>query len=330
MIIWMKIKRKFKIVLPLFCFLLSSFTAFAVDDDDIVMAELSKSSGISAYSTGGYTNTVYLSYSEYKCYSYYDFDYSYNSGALYGGYADLLSNGDYQFTFDNAPSSAGAFQKAVTGNHSIYNYYFSGMPAGATNGQLALNFVVPVVSGSSDDISYSTYEAYVILNGEKYLGTAMILGSSLQVIVRANLNCYTAGSLIVYLAVDTGLDGSGNLNSVFLGSPITMYQTSYTYRSGGNSDAGNTAEYNSDLNSFNNQMASGEATESTLTDTAYLNIDSFEYEPLSSDGMTSALTFYTAVVGAGYSSLADFQILWKISLTIIVIMVLLRIRGRGS
>lgn len=90
---------------------------------------------------------------------------------------------------------------------------------------------------------------------------------------------------------------------------------------------GTTSGFVDDISSFDDQMTEGSSKENNLTGSALTNVDSFELaDPSSGSGMASALSFYSAVVTAGYVSLGDFQNLFVISLVIIVIMVLLRIR----
>lgn len=96
-----------------------------------------------------------------------------------------------------------------------------------------------------------------------------------------------------------------------------------------NTPTDNNDKYNSDLDSFDSELDSGISSEEDIMSEQNENITNFEYKPIGEfTGLTSAMSFYSAVVTSAFSSLGDFQGLWVISLTIIVIMVLLRISRR--
>lgn len=93
----------------------------------------------------------------------------------------------------------------------------------------------------------------------------------------------------------------------------------------------NLSDFTEEHDNFKQQIFSGQSSEDSLTSSALSNVNSFVMaDPSSGSGMASALSFYSAVVTAGYISLGDFQNLFIISLVIIVIMVLLRIRRDSS
>lgn len=98
-----------------------------------------------------------------------------------------------------------------------------------------------------------------------------------------------------------------------------------------NTPTNNSDAFNSHQSDFSSAYDTAQATEDSFTSSAFNNVNSFDFfDPSSGSGMASALSFYSAVVTAGYTSLGDFKNLFIISLVIIVIMVLLRIRRDSS
>lgn len=94
---------------------------------------------------------------------------------------------------------------------------------------------------------------------------------------------------------------------------------------------GTTEGFNDNLTDFDNSMQQGSNAENNLTDTALGHINSYEFSDLSSgSGMASALSFYSSVVMAGYTSLGDFKQLFGIVFALIIIVVILRIRRDSS
>jgi hypothetical protein len=99
----------------------------------------------------------------------------------------------------------------------------------------------------------------------------------------------------------------------------------------GYSVTGTTSGFKDNLTDFDQSMNEGSSKENQLTDQAFDHINSYEFSDLSSGaGMASALSFYSSVVMAGYTSLGDFKQLFGIVFALIIIVVILRIRRDSS
>lgn len=141
----------------------------------------------------------------------------------------------------------------------------------------------------------------------------LVVSSSSRILVYTYWHGYDSANSIAS-------DSNAPKTSITFSSTVTMLGSGYKLE-------GTTSGFVDDISSFDDQMTEGSSKENNLTSSALTNVDSFELaDPSSGSGMASALSFYSAVVTAGYVSLGDFQNLFIISLVIIVIMVLLRIR----
>lgn len=211
------------------------------------------------------------------------------------------------------------------------------MPAGTYRGTLTVSASPSFYSTSGKALyTLGLTDAYLLCNGIKVPGT--IIGGN----VIFNFNDIYVSRSGVWDLVFTGngtavFDQQVNITSggsfslsrddfrVNFGFSLLSHNLSY--HPGDPYTPGNLNDYNSDQAAFDDQMSEGSSKENNLTSFALTNVDSFELsDPSSGSGMASALSFYSAVVTAGYVSLGDFQNLFVISLVIIVIMVLLRIR----
>lgn len=243
-------------------------------------------------------------------------------------------------------------QGSGTGTYYTYNsnwFYYSGtvtcssaelLQAGYTyGGNMNVGYTITssFVGGVTHDLQLIGNHCYVtrvevLIDGapkEAFLGSSALSGdfwfpfSNTQVstsATRMQVRFYVRGMALI--ATSRASIATAVIPRVDLKMVLTTKSASITGKSEG---------FNDNINSFDQSMDAGSSAENNLTDTALDHINGYEFSDLSSGaGMASALSFYSSVVMAGYTSLGDFKQLFGIVFALIIIVVILRIRRDSS